>query len=82
MNTPILIANILTLLAVVAHIFGADKELRIIQPSTDTDQYIDKQEKWQWQEVRFTWLLLILFVYLHCCGLSTLQTLYPTSNLS
>ncbi len=46
MNTPILIANILTLLAVVAHIFGADKELRIIQPSTDTDQYIDKQEKW------------------------------------
>ncbi len=28
MNTPILIANILTLLAVVAHIFGADKELR------------------------------------------------------
>ena len=34
MNIPILIANILTLLAFVIHTFVGDKELKIIEPKT------------------------------------------------
>ena len=46
MNILILIANILTLLAFFIHTFMGDRELKIIEPSADTDKLSNKQEKW------------------------------------
>ena len=37
MNTLILIANILTLLAFVVHTFVGDKELKVNEPTNETD---------------------------------------------
>jgi len=56
MNTPILIANIFTLLAFFIHIFIGDRELKIIQPSTDTDNWITKQEKWTMARCGWHWI--------------------------
>lgn len=46
MNIPLLIANILTFLGVIAHIFKADKEIKVIEPLPDTDNWVTKQQKW------------------------------------
>ncbi|MDQ3141785.1 MAG: hypothetical protein M3Q56_06005 [Bacteroidota bacterium] len=46
MNIPILIANILTLLAFFVHTFMGDKELHLIEPSFGHDLKNDKREKW------------------------------------
>ena len=46
MNVPLLIANILTFLGVIAHIFKADKGIKIIEPLPNTNNWITKQEKW------------------------------------
>ena len=46
MNAPLLIANILTFLGVIAHIFIADKEIKIIEPLPNSDNWITKQQKW------------------------------------
>ncbi|MFA6403250.1 MAG: hypothetical protein WCX31_16750 [Salinivirgaceae bacterium] len=43
MNTPIVIANVLTLLTFIVHTFWGDKELRVIEPSGDNHA---KLEKW------------------------------------
>ena len=43
MNTPILIANVLTLLALIVHAIWGDKDLRVIEPSGDNHT---KLEKW------------------------------------
>ena len=60
MNIPILIANVLTLLAFIIHTFIGDKELKMIEPEND-DNYL-KQEKWTmarsgWHWVSFDLLL-------------------------
>lgn len=46
MNIAISIVNILTLLAFLIHTFIGDRELKIIQPSKDTDKGSEKLEKW------------------------------------
>jgi uncharacterized membrane protein len=56
MNIPILIANILTLLAFVIHAFMGDRELKIIQPSTDIDKWAEKQEKWTMARCGWHWI--------------------------
>ena len=56
MNIPILIANILTLLAFFLHTFMGDKELKIIQPPTETDNWSDKQEKWTMARCGWHWV--------------------------
>ena len=81
MNIAILIANILTLLAIIAHIFGADKELKKIQPSADTDQWIDKQEKWTMARGAFH-LVTIDFICLSILlGLINFTDLIPNEQL-
>lgn len=56
MNIPILLANTLTLLAFVLHTFVGDKELKIIQPSSDHDNLIQKQEKWTMARCGWHWI--------------------------
>jgi hypothetical protein len=46
MNIPILIANILTLLAFIIHTFTGDKELKLIEPENTNDGKYLKREKW------------------------------------
>lgn len=46
MNTILIAANILTLLTFIIHTFGGDKELRDIQPDSDSENWKSKQVKW------------------------------------
>ena len=56
MNISILIANILTLLAFLIHTFMGDRELQIIQPSTEIDKWSEKQEKWTMARCGWHWI--------------------------
>ena len=56
MNIPVLIANILTLLAFVIHTFMGDRELKIIQPSAGTENWITKHEKWTMARCGWHWI--------------------------
>ena len=56
MNIPILIANILTLLAFFIHTFMGDKELKIIQPTADIYNWTNKQEKWTMARCGWHWV--------------------------
>jgi hypothetical protein len=60
MNILILIANILTLLAFFIHTFMGDRELKIIQPSTDLIKGTEKQEKWTMARCGWHWISLDL----------------------
>ena len=56
MNIPILIANILTLLAFFAHTFVGDKELQLIEPKTEHDKAFIQQEKWTMARCGWHWI--------------------------
>jgi len=56
MSTPILIANILIFLAFLIHTFMGDRELKIIQPSNDTDNWKTKTEKWTMARCGWHWI--------------------------
>ena len=56
MDILILIANILTLLAFSIHTFMGDRELKIIQPSTNIDKSAEKQEKWTMARCGWHWI--------------------------
>ena len=56
MNISILLANILTLLAFFIHTFIGDIELKIIQPSNDTNNWTEKQEKWTMARCGWHWI--------------------------
>ena len=60
MNIPILIANILTLLAFFIHTFIGDRELKIIQPLSEIDNCAEKQEKWTMARCGWHWVSLDL----------------------
>ena len=62
MNIPILIANILTLLAFFIHTFMGDKELRLIEPKQDNDEKSIKQEKWTMARCGWHWISFDLLV--------------------
>lgn len=56
MNIPVLIANILTLLAFVLHTFVGDKELKVNEPAeTIEDNYL-KREKWTMARCGWHWI--------------------------
>lgn len=55
MNIPILLANILTLLAFVAHTFAGDKELQVNEP-TEEDNNFKKREKWTMARCGWHWV--------------------------
>ena len=56
MNIPILLANILTLLAFFVHTFIGDKELKIIQPDTETENWRDIQVRWTMARCGWHWI--------------------------
>jgi len=56
MNIPILMANILTLLAFFVHTFMGDKELKIIQPDSGAEDWSNKQEKWTMARCGWHWI--------------------------
>lgn len=56
MNTPILIANILTFLAFVLHTFVGDKELKVNEPSETIEDNFLKREKWTMARCGWHWI--------------------------
>lgn len=56
MSILILTANILTLLAFIIHTFMGDKELKIIEPSTEANKWVEKQEKWIMARCGWHWI--------------------------
>lgn len=60
MNTPILIAGILTSLAFFVHTFIGDPELKFIQPSSENDEKFKKQETWTMVRSGWHWISLDL----------------------
>jgi len=60
MSIPILIANILTLLAFVIHTFVGDKELKVNEPTNETDETFQKREKWTMARCGWHWVSLDL----------------------
>ncbi|MCC5815833.1 MAG: hypothetical protein JJT78_13855 [Leptospira sp.] len=69
MNIPLIIANILTILAFAVHTFMGDKELRIIEPKDESDTDFLKREKWTmarcgWHWISFDLLFVSLILFL------------------
>lgn len=56
MNIPILIANILTVLAFFIHTFMGDRELKIIEPKNENDDKFLKREKWTMARSGWHWI--------------------------
>lgn len=56
MSIPILIANILTALAFVAHAFVGDKELKVNEPADGDKASLDKREKWTMARCGWHWV--------------------------
>jgi hypothetical protein len=55
-NILILIANILTLLAFALHTFVGDKELKVNEPTEETDVKFQKREKWTMARCGWHWI--------------------------
>lgn len=55
-NIPILLANILTVLAFVAHTIGGDLEISTFEPSTHTDHWAEKQQIWTMIRCGWHWI--------------------------
>lgn len=56
MNTYLIIANILTGLAFIAHTFMGDQELKVLMPSIDESGWLNKQEKWTMARCGWHWI--------------------------
>ena len=63
MNIPILIANILALLAFAVHTFVGDKELKVNEPTEENAKNYLKREKWTMARCGWHWISVdLLFV--------------------
>ncbi|WP_207425806.1 hypothetical protein [Pedobacter sp. SYSU D00535] len=71
MNIPILIANILTFLAFALHTFVGDKELKVNEPTNETDDNYQKREKWTM--ARGGWHLVSVDLLLATIGLALIN---------
>lgn len=56
MNTYLIIANVLTVLAFFAHTFAGDKELGIIAVDSEDANWTKKQEKWTQARCGWHWV--------------------------
>jgi hypothetical protein len=68
-NTPLIIANVLTILAFFAHTIGGDIELHVIQPEQGTVDWINKQQMWTmarcgWHWISFDLLFASVLLYM------------------
>lgn len=71
MNIPILIANILTLLAFIIHTFVGDKELKLNEPTDNENDNFQKREKWTM--ARCGWHCLSFDLLLTTIGLGVIN---------
>lgn len=55
-NIPILLANILTGLAFLAHTIGGDIELTSIQPALNINNWVEKQQIWTMARCGWHWI--------------------------
>ena len=56
MNILILIANILTFVAFMPHTFVGDKELKVNEPTEETNRNFQKREKWTMARCGWHWI--------------------------
>jgi len=70
MNTQILIANILSLLAFVIHTFVGDRELKLIIPA-GSDEKFQKREKWT--QARCGWHMVSFDLLITSIGLAIIN---------
>jgi hypothetical protein len=80
MNIPILLANTLTLLAFFIHTFMGDKELKIIHPSRDHDNFIQKQEKWTMARCGWHWISFDLLFATIGLGMINFTNYFPNEK--
>ena len=80
MNTLILIANILTLLAFFVHTFMGDKELKLIEPKNDQDENYLKREKWTMARCGWHWISFDLLFASIGLGLINFTDFFENEN--
>ena len=80
MNTLILIANILTLLAFFVHTFMGDKELKLIEPKNDQDENYLKREKWTMARCGWHWISFDLLFASIGLGLINFTDFFKNEN--
>ncbi len=56
MNLPLIIANVLTLMAFFIHTFVGDRELHLIEPTEEQDNANNKREKWTMARAGWHWI--------------------------
>jgi hypothetical protein len=56
MSIALLVANILTLLAFALHTFVGDKELKVNEPSNETEENHQRREKWTMARCGWHWV--------------------------
>ena len=71
MSIPLLIANVLTLLAFLAHAIQGDKEIRTISPDPKLDTEFKKQEKWS--QARAGWHMVSFDLLFASVGLAVIN---------
>lgn len=62
MDIPLLIANILCLLALVIHIFGGDREIRMLEPKDLPPEKEKMREVWTMARSSFHWISIDLLL--------------------
>ena len=80
MNTLILLANILTLLAFFVHTFMGDKELKLIEPKNDQDEKNEKREKWTMARCGWHWISFDLLFATIGLGLINFTDFFENEN--
>lgn len=81
MNIPIIIANILTLLAFVIHTFLGDRELKIIEPENENDEKYLKREKWTMVRSGWHWISFDLLLATVGLGLINFTSFFQSERL-
>lgn len=80
MNIPILIANVLLLLAFVVHTFIGDKELKVNEPTSEIDENHQKREKWTMARCGWHWVSFDLLFATIGLGLINVTDLFENEK--
>lgn len=81
MSIPILIANILTLMAFAIHTFLGDKELKILEPNDEAEGKHLKREKWTMARSGWHWISLDLLFATIGLGLINFTDFFQNEKL-
>lgn len=81
MNISILLANILTLLAFIAHSFAGDKELKVNEPAEGNADNFQKREKWTMSRCGWHWVSIDLLFATIGLGLINFTNFFANEQL-